>query len=214
MIFDAINSFFVMMIAIVIIGIIIRGIWLLTGAWGLNKLADAAESAEPSYVGRIRSSETVSGVVTQIREIRPGIAGTASRRDYQLAVAYPRGNEQLTALFGLITEEPLAMQEGNRVKLHIFAAPLMQPNAEAWQRARLAAGCLPKESVHYRDFQGIPMDETATVMFEEDFLRYKQLSENEYLATDHKTLPNTLRIAAAGFAALGLLIFLMLLLEI
>lgn len=31
-----------MMIAIVIIGIIIRGIWLLTGAWGLNKLADAA----------------------------------------------------------------------------------------------------------------------------------------------------------------------------
>lgn len=214
MIFDAIHSFFLLIIGIIIIGIILHSIALLTGAWGLKKLADAAESAEPSYVGRIRSSETVSGVVTQIREIRPRIAGTASRRDYQLAVAYPHGNEQLTALFGLITEEPLAMQEGSRVKLHIFAAPLMQPNTDAWQRARLAAGCLPKESVHYRDFHGIPMDETATVMFEEDFLRYKQTAENEYLATDHKTLPNTLRIVAAGFAVLGLLILFVLLLRI
>lgn len=209
MLFEELHTLFLLIVFIMIAAGIVYAVLLLTGARGFGKLAKFAAEREPAYARKMRQSETVSGTVTQIREIRPRIAGQTGRHDYQIAVSYPRGNEQLTALFGIITEQPLALQEGSRVKLHVFSCALMEPNADAWQRTRLAAGCLPQGEVHYREYQGVPTDETATVIFEEDFARLKLTEETVYMATDHKALPNTLKFFGAVLCviAAGLLLF-------
>lgn len=209
MLFQGLHAFAMLIIICIIIAGIVYAALLLTGAHGFGKLAEIAAESEPAYARKIRTSETVTGTVTQIREIRPGIAGRIERHDYQIAVSYLRGSEQLTALFGIVTEQPLALKEGSRVKLRVFSCTLTEPNADAWQRTRLAAGCLPQDGVHYREYQGVPTDETATVIFEEDFGRLKLTEEAVYMATDHKTLPDTLKIFGAVLCviAAGILIF-------
>ena len=71
MLFQGLHAFAMLIFICIIIAGIVYAALLLTGARGFGKLAEAATESEPAYARKIRTSETVTGTVTQIREIRP-----------------------------------------------------------------------------------------------------------------------------------------------
>ena len=178
-------------------------VWLIAAA-GTRKIADCIQTADPQYEKRLQDSVPVTGRVTQIRENRARIPGKTAFHDYHVAIAYNRDGKALTALFGLTSEQPLALTEGSRVKLRLFQYPLMSTTQEAWQRAESSGGFLPDGSVEYRSIRGVSVDETATVMFEEDYPAFAQAERSAYAAQDHTTVPNLIRVLAVIFALVGL----------
>ncbi len=186
-----------------IIAAVIGAVWLIAAA-GTRKVADCIQTADPQYEKRLQESAPVTGRVTQIRENRARIPGKTAFHDYHVAIAYNRDGKALTALFGLTADQPLALTEGSRVKLRLFQYPLMRTTQEAWHRAESVCGFLPDGSVEYRSIRGISVDETATVMFEEDYPAFAQAEHSAYTAQDHTTVPNVIRVLAVIFALVGL----------
>ena len=190
--------------SVIFIIVAAAGTVLLIAAAGTRKIADSIQTADPQYEKRLQDSATVTGRVTQIRENCARIPGKTAFHDYHVAIAYNRDGKALTALFGLTADQPLALTEGSRVKLRLFHYPLMQTTQAAWQRAESSGGFLPDGSVEYRSIRGVSVDETATVMFEEDYPAFAQAERSAYTVQDHSSVPNLIRVIAVILALVGL----------
>lgn len=202
--FEWIGRLFVLIAIVIGIQLIIT---LFASAAGICCGTRARQETPPAYTYRLGTS--VLGTVTQVREVRPRIHGTLNHRDYQIAITYQRQGETLTALFGMDTAgEPLMLTEGHRVKLRVFPYPLLETGQDARRRAQLAAGFLPEGTVHCRSIRGIPLDETATVMFEEDYPAYEAAEIQTYHAEEHRSAPNMLLYGiAAALCLCGITVF-------
>lgn len=89
---------------------------------------------------------------------------------YKLSVHYrDTSNTVRRALIGVVSKYPIAFQEGQSIPLRIFRQPLLQPLPDAYDPSRGADGRLPSV-IAFRSWLGRPVDETGTVMREEDFV--------------------------------------------
>ena len=81
---------------------------------------------QPPVPQQIQSSRNIGGTVTQIREIRSAVYGQTKNRYFELAVTYDAGNGMQTALIGVRTDgESLIWNEGDKVRLQVFAQPML-----------------------------------------------------------------------------------------
>ena len=89
---------------------------------------------------------------------------------YKLSVHYrDASNTVRRALIGVVSKYPIAFQEGQSIPLRIFRQPLLQPLSDAYDPTRGANGRLPAV-IAFRAWLGRAVDETGTVMREEDFV--------------------------------------------
>ena len=73
------------------------------------------------------------------------------------------------AFLGISATTTLPYQIGETVPLRVFRQPVLRPEADAFDPARGADGRLPG-LIAFRRWLGRPVDETGTVMREEDFV--------------------------------------------
>ena len=73
------------------------------------------------------------------------------------------------AFLGISATTTLPYQIGETVPLRVFRQPVVRPEADAFDPARGADGRLPG-LIAFRRWLGRPVDETGTVMREEDFV--------------------------------------------
>ncbi len=134
---------------------------------GISKISErrqrkkALAKTEGSYVvsGTIADAETIT---TQTEN------GTQYHHKY--AVRYDDDNgTPRRAYLGITTTTPLPYRIGEAVPLRIFQTPVLQPLADAYDPARGSDGRLPG-LIAFRSWLGRPVDETGTVMREEDFI--------------------------------------------
>ena len=142
-----------------------------------------AESApipeQPPVPQQIQTSRNIGGTVTQIREIRAAVYGQTKNRYFELAITYDAGNGMQTALIGVRTDgENLIWNEGDKVRLQVFAHPLLSAAPEDFIEAANACGTLPKRNLHFREIGDIATDETATVIFAADAKALEALLRN------------------------------------
>ena len=124
---------------------------------------------QPPVPQQIQSSRNIGGTVTQIRAIRSAVYGQTKNRYFELAVTYDAGNGMQTALIGVRTDgESLIWNEGDKVRLQVFAQPMLSVTPEDFFESANACGSLPKRNLHFREIGGIQTDETATVIFAAD----------------------------------------------
>ena len=126
-----------------------------------KRLAAVAGTAE-SYVvnGRIADLETVP-----IHE-KNGV-----QYHHKFAVRYADENQtERRAYLGMTTTTPLPCRVGDPIPLRIFPKPVLTPLADAFDPARGADGKLPG-LIAFRSWLGRPVDETGTVMPEEDYIQ-------------------------------------------
>lgn len=179
---------------------------------GFRQAAELSEEAPPPYEHRLASSFAVTGTVTDIRALRRP-ARTGDLYSYQIAVTYQRDGETLTALMGFDTDVPTALTEGSKVRLHVFRNAVAEQNQDAWQRARTASGRLPEDApVHFRSAHGVTIDETATVMFEEDYEKYKAAETDAYrsVQTKQQTLETGFRLTGSALIVIGIVVLFLL----
>lgn len=186
---------------LLVVGVLLT-VMLLSSAAGVWHGACALQNEQSAY--SFCPGTSILGTVTQVREIRPRIHGALNHRDYQIAITYRREGETLTALFGMDTAgEPLMLTEGHRIRLRVFPYPLLETGQDAWKRAQTAAGFLPEDSLHYRNVHGVPVDETATVMFEEDYAAYETAELQACRAEKPSAAPGIMRVIAVTLGICG-----------
>ena len=175
--------------------------------------ADAGTELPPPYEHQLAASFTAAGTVTAIHEIRAYGPRTTDLHSYQIAVTYRRDGEELTALMGFDSDVPTALTEGSKVRLHVFRNAVAEQNQDAWQRARTVCGKLPEDTpVHFRSVHGVTIDETATVMFEEDYEQYRKAEEDAFRSVQTKLEPveKGFRLTGSAFIVIGILVLLLL----
>lgn len=126
-----------------------------------KRLAAAAGTAD-SYVvnGRISDAETV-----------PIHEKDSVQYHHKLAVRYAdENNTERRAYLGITTTTPLPCRVGDPIPLRIFPKPVLTPLADAFDPTRGADGKLPG-LIAFRSWLGRPVDETGTVMPEEDYIQ-------------------------------------------
>ena len=152
---DLLENMLIMFVLIAAVILIITAI-IVRFALERNAKAESVPIPEqPPVPQQIQSSRNIGGTVTQIREIRSAVYGA--------------GNGMQTALIGVRTDgESLIWNEGDKVRLQVFAQPMMSVTPEDLIESANACGSLPKRNLHFREIGGIPTDETATVIFAAD----------------------------------------------
>ena len=176
--------------------------------------ADAGTEQPPPYEHQLAASFVAAGTVTAIHEIRAYGPRTTDLHSYQIAVTYRRDGEELTALMGFDSDVPTALTEGSKVRLHVFSSAVAEQNQDAWQRARAASGGLPADPpVHFRSAHGVTIDETATVMFEEDYETYRQAEADAYrpIQNTQQTIEKGVRLTGSALIVIGILVLLLIL---
>lgn len=161
-----------MLIMFVLIAAVILIITALIVRFALERNAKAESIPIPEQLPvpqQIQASRNIGGTVTQIREIRSAVYGQTKNRYFELAVTYDAGNGMQTALIGVRTDgESLIWNEGDKVRLQVFAQPMLSVTPEDFIESANACGSLPKRNLHFREIGGIPTDETASVIFAAD----------------------------------------------
>lgn len=126
-----------------------------------KRLAAAAKTAD-SYVvnGRIADAETVT-----VHE------KDTVKYHHKFAVRYAdENNTERRAYLGISTTTPLPCRIGDMIPLRIMPTPVLEPLADAFDPSRGADGKLPG-LIAFRSWLGRPVDETGTVMPEEDYIQ-------------------------------------------
>ena len=173
---------------LILIGLLIRFI-----AEKQAKTESAPLPEEPPVPQQIQTSRNVGGTITQIREIRSAVYGQTKSRYYELAITYDPGNGIQTALIGVRTNgEPLIWNEGDKVRLQVFAQPMLSVTPEDFIESANACGTLPKRGLHFREIGDIPTDETATVIFASDAKAAEALLR--------KTMPQPAQVSSGHIA--------------
>lgn len=161
-----------MLILFVLIAAVVLIITALIVRFLLEQRAKAESAPIPEQAPvpqQIQTSRNIGGTVTQIREIRSAVYGQTKSRYFELAVTYDAGSGMQTALIGVRTDgEKLIWNEGDKVRLQVFAQPLLSASPEDFIESANACGSLPKRNLHFREIGNIPTDETATVIFASD----------------------------------------------
>lgn len=124
----------------------------------LNAVAKTADS----YVvnGRIADAETVT-----VHE------KDTVKYHHKFAVRYADENRtERRAYLGISTTTPLPCRIGDMIPLRIMPTPVLEPLADAFDPSRGADGKLPG-LIAFRCWLGRPVDETGTVMPEEDYIQ-------------------------------------------
>lgn len=127
-----------------------------------KKRLDAVAKTADSYVvnGRIADAEAVT-----IHE------KDTVRYHHKFAVRYAdENNTERRAYLGISTTTPLPYRVGDPIPLRIMPVPVLTPLADAFDPNRGADGKLPG-LIAFRSWLGRPVDETGTVMPEEDYIQ-------------------------------------------
>lgn len=127
-----------------------------------KKRLDAVAKTADSYVvnGKIADAEAVT-----IHE------KDTVRYHHKFAVRYADENStERRAYLGISTTTPLPYRVGDPIPLRIMPVPVLTPLADAFDPNRGADGKLPG-LIAFRSWLGRPVDETGTVMPEEDYIQ-------------------------------------------
>ncbi len=127
-----------------------------------KKRLDAVAKTADSYVvnGKIADAEAVT-----IHE------KDTVRYHHKFAVRYAdENNTERRAYLGISTTTPLPYRVGDPIPLRIMPVPVLTPLADAFDPNRGADGKLPG-LIAFRSWLGRPVDETGTVMPEEDYIQ-------------------------------------------
>ncbi len=88
---------------------------------------------------------------------------------YEFAVAYPCSDGmQHISYFGLRCKTPLPYQIADSVSMRMFPQPLQPIPQWVLDETRAVDGYLP-QTIYHNVWQGVPVDETATVMLDADY---------------------------------------------
>lgn len=134
-----------------------------------KRLAASARTAD-SYVvnGRISDAEAV-----------PIHDRSETQYHHKFSVRYTDDNNtERRAYLGIRTTTPLPYRVGDPIPLRIFPEPVLTPLADAFDPTRGADGKLPG-LIAFRSWLGRPVDETGTVMPEEDYIQLMKDLESE-----------------------------------
>ncbi|MBR3446977.1 MAG: hypothetical protein IKH27_04145 [Oscillospiraceae bacterium] len=127
-----------------------------------KKRLDAVAKTADSYVvnGKIADAEAVT-----IHE------KDTVRYHHKFAVRYAdENNTERRAYLGISTTTPLPYRVDDPIPLRIMPVPVLTPLADAFDPNRGADGKLPG-LIAFRSWLGRPVDETGTVMPEEDYIQ-------------------------------------------
>ena len=114
------------------------------------------------------SSSPVEGIYADIRIVKDQRA--AETLHYKLSVRYPGADGyDHRAYIGINAAQPLPIRVGDSVQLRIFPVPLIRPDQDALDPERGSDGMI-RDQIRFCAWMGAPIDETGTVMREEDLL--------------------------------------------
>lgn len=123
-----------------------------------GKLKKAQEALQ--NVGRLK------GVISDAALVQDN---SAHPLHYKYSVQYTDIYGQVRRAFiGISTNQPLGYAVGMPVSLVQLSAPVLDVPAEVLDPNRGANGMLP-DKIRFRLYHGVPVDETATLMFEDDY---------------------------------------------
>lgn len=164
---------FVMIMLIIGVIVLIASVVILLVSWSKYKknyaLEQRMKSATPA-VGTIMDCRQLhgSGKVSPMGKVK-NYQSNAYAFLYEFSVAYPCSDGmQHIAFFGLRCKTPLPFQIADSVSVRMFPQPLQPIPQWVMDENRAVEGYLPK-TVYYNAWQGVPVDETATVMLEADY---------------------------------------------
>ena len=134
---------------------------------GIAKLSERKHRR--TAIAKTEDSYVVSGTIADAEAITTQ-EENGTHYHHKYAVRYDDDNgTPRRAYLGITTTTPLPYRIGEAVPLRIFRVPVLQPLADAYAPARGTDGKLPG-LIAFRSWLGRPVDETGTVMREEDFI--------------------------------------------
>lgn len=114
------------------------------------------------------ASYSVEGVFLDAQLVQDP-PGTPDPLHYKYSIRYQDVNGgQHRAFLGISTARPLYFAAGQTVSLHIMQQSVIVPDTDAFNPSRGANGIIDCP-ISFRKWLGKPIDETGTVLFEQDF---------------------------------------------
>ena len=152
----------IFMLAIALISLVIGAA---AGAAGAHRDAKSLHQAETITANSLRTVGTYADV-----QVVQDTVPTAVPLHYKLSVQFV-GTDGLLhrAFIGINSAHQLPIQIGGSVRLCVFPAPLIKPDERAFDPNRGADGRIT-DVIRFCAWMGAPVDETGTVMREEDML--------------------------------------------
>ncbi|MCQ2433630.1 MAG: hypothetical protein MJ062_00130 [Oscillospiraceae bacterium] len=160
---DSFEMLFAVVGLIIALTILIpTGIGLFAAAFGNLSESKKLKKAQDS----IQNAGHVNGVICDAALVQDN---TAYPLHYKYSIQYTDTYGQVhRAFIGISTKQPLLYAVGMPVSLIQLPAPVLDVPSEVLDPMRGADGLLP-EKIRFRTYYSFPVDETSTLMFEEDY---------------------------------------------
>lgn len=153
---------------IFIISVIAGALIAAVAGGGLGYLSERKKRL--NAVAKTADSYVVNGKIADAEAVTIHEKDTV-RYHHKFAVRYAdENNTERRAYLGISTTTPLPYRVGDPIPLRIMPVPVLTPLADAFDPNRGADGKLPG-LIAFRSWLGRPVDETGTVMPEEDYIQ-------------------------------------------
>ncbi|MCQ2433631.1 MAG: hypothetical protein MJ062_00135 [Oscillospiraceae bacterium] len=119
---------------------------------------------------KIKDAAAIEGVVTDADVVQNL---TKMEYHYKYALEYYDADVNLCHTYlGITSNQPLQIAVGMKLPLRIVEKPLLRVSQETLEGVRSASERLPAQ-VHFHEWENAPLDETATIMMEQDYQRIR-----------------------------------------